>query len=294
VDLKFLDRVKRLAIIAMFSDDDLMETLVLKGGNLLDTIYGIASRASIDLDFSMETEFPEKDLDSIGGKIRRTLTDTFKAEGLTVFDIRFAKRPKKDSARTFEFWGGYQVEFKVIETRRYEEFKDDLEALRRRAVVVGDGQTKTFTIDISKFEYCIAKQEVDLEEGYTIYVYTPEMMVFEKIRAICQQMPEYGEVVPNPGRSARARDFFDIYTILEHFAFDLMTEDNQKLLRCIFDAKRVPLNLISLIGNYREFHRPDFSSVRDTVKAGIELKDFDFYFDYVVEKCKLLKALWEI
>jgi hypothetical protein len=35
----------------------------------------------------------------------------------------------------------------------------------------------------------------------TIYVYSPEMIVFEKIRAICQQMEEYGLVVPNSGKS---------------------------------------------------------------------------------------------
>ena len=45
-----LDRIKRLAIVAMFSDDGLMEKLVLKGGNLLDLVYGISTRASLDVD----------------------------------------------------------------------------------------------------------------------------------------------------------------------------------------------------------------------------------------------------
>ena len=38
-NLEFLEQVKKLVIIAMFSDDDLMERLVLKGGNLLDIVY---------------------------------------------------------------------------------------------------------------------------------------------------------------------------------------------------------------------------------------------------------------
>jgi hypothetical protein len=120
------------------------------------------------------------------------------------------------------------------------------------------------------------------------------MIVFEKIRAICQQMEEYGLVVPNSGKSTWARDFFDIYTILQHFDIDFLSRENTQLLSCIFEAKRVPLQLISLISNYREFHRPDFASVRDTVKADVVLKDFDFYFDYIVEKCNSLKSLWEI
>ena len=51
VDLDRIEKIKRLAIIAMFSDDDLMERLVLKGGNALDIVYEIGSRASMDLDF---------------------------------------------------------------------------------------------------------------------------------------------------------------------------------------------------------------------------------------------------
>ena len=48
-----LERIKKLSIIAMFSDDYLMDILVLKGGNAIDIIYGIASRASLDLDLSL-------------------------------------------------------------------------------------------------------------------------------------------------------------------------------------------------------------------------------------------------
>ncbi len=40
-------------IIAMFSDDELMEMLVLKGGNAMALFYSEYSRASIDLDFSL-------------------------------------------------------------------------------------------------------------------------------------------------------------------------------------------------------------------------------------------------
>ena len=49
--LEFLEHIKRLTIIAMFSDGDLMERLVLKGGNLLDIVHRVSTRASIDADF---------------------------------------------------------------------------------------------------------------------------------------------------------------------------------------------------------------------------------------------------
>ena len=45
-------QIKKIALAAMFADDVLMEKLVLKGGNLLDLVYNISVRASIDLDLS--------------------------------------------------------------------------------------------------------------------------------------------------------------------------------------------------------------------------------------------------
>jgi len=63
------ERIKKLVIIAMFSDDDLMDILVLKGGNAIDTIHNIALRSSIDVDFSIENEFSKDELEAIGQKI---------------------------------------------------------------------------------------------------------------------------------------------------------------------------------------------------------------------------------
>jgi len=44
--------IRRTAIIAMFSDDVLMEQLVLKGGNALDLVHGLTALGSLDIDFS--------------------------------------------------------------------------------------------------------------------------------------------------------------------------------------------------------------------------------------------------
>lgn len=185
------------------------------------------------------------------------------------------------------------MEFKIIESIRYKTLANKLDALRRNSVVIGPKQKRKFRIEISKFEYCIPKRRSELE-GYTIYVYTPEMIVIEKIRAICQQMPEYAEIVTQPSLSPGARDFFDIHALLEHFKIDLTTPQNIDLLKNIFAAKKVPLEFIGKIYKYREYHRPDFIAVKDTVKTSIELRDFDFYFDYVIQKCEALQSLWKI
>ncbi|MFH1732866.1 MAG: hypothetical protein ABIF82_14610 [Planctomycetota bacterium] len=107
-------------------------------------------------------------------------------------------------------------------------------------------------------------------------------------------MPEYLSLIGTSKASARARDFFDIYTAREHFDVDLGTSKNAALLKAVFDAKRVPLRLLGRIGDYREYHRPDFASVEDTVKPSTELKSFDFYFDYVLRLCAGLQPLWNV
>jgi len=293
MDLDYLDKIKRYAIIAMFSDDDLMDMLVLKGGNVLDLIYGVSARSSIDIDFSMASEFEEKELDIIKDKIEKALMDTFQDIGYSVFDIKFMVTPQNITPDLKDFWGGYEIEFKVIEKTKYSDLHEEIDSLRRNSLVVGPKNRKKFSIQISKFEFCEQKQEYEIE-GYRIYLYSPEMIVFEKIRAICQQMPEYRKLVKSSHRTARARDFVDIYFLLRKYKIKLDSEENIGLLRSIFDAKRVPLELVGKIDNYREFHRPDFDAVIDTVKSGIKLKDFDFYFDYIVKICGTLKPLWEV
>ena len=40
--------IKRAAVVAMFADDDLMDILVLKGGNAMDLVHKVSSRSSVD------------------------------------------------------------------------------------------------------------------------------------------------------------------------------------------------------------------------------------------------------
>jgi len=291
MDLNQIEEIKKLAIISVFSDDSLMETLVLKGGNALDIIYQIANRASIDLDFSIETEFDS--IEEFTNKITRSLEKIFGERGYSVFDITVDEKPRICDTNAPEFWGGYNLNFKIIEKDKYIGLTEDIGTLRRNATVVGLNQEKKFSIDISKWEYCEKKQSFELE-GYTIYAYSPEMIVLEKLRAICQQMPDY---VKKIGKTctARARDFFDIYTVLEHFDIDLTSAENIDLLKRIFKQKEVSLSSIAEIEDYREYHKEDFAAIQDTVKPQVELREYDFYFDYVIDKCgELLKALGEV
>jgi hypothetical protein len=264
--------------------------LVLKGGNALNLVLQIGTRASADIDLSMENDFPPEDLEAIRSRLENRLQEVFNAEHYHVFDVTLEPKPDPVSPELAKFWGGYSAAFKLIEEKHFQKSGGNLTSMRRTTLKIG--AWGKFEIDISKFEYCIPKRAFDMD-GYQVFVYTTEMLVAEKLRAICQQMPEYGPVVKRsrPG-SARARDFLDIHTLITHFKLDMTAPKNLELIKLVFEAKRVPLELIGKIKDFREFHEADFKSVMDTVKPAVVLRDFDFYFDFVLQQAgKLLKAL---
>lgn len=287
----FLRQIRKLAIIAIFSDDELMNRLVLKGGNALDIAYAMSSRASIDLDFSMSDQFSPEEIVEVERRFKETLDQTFGPIGYTVFDFTFEERPSETTPDMADFWGGYRIEFKIIRTKKYKELGDHPASRRRLAEEVAPSGSKKLRIEISKFEYCESKMQTELDD-FTIYVYTPQLIVVEKLRSICQQMPEYGEIVKSQSQSPRPKDFLDIWATIEHFRVDLSAEQSGQLVRRSFEAKKVPLTLISKIPESRAYHAAAFDAVKDTVYSGIDLQDFDFYFDYVVRQCEKLKALW--
>jgi len=286
-EMELLEQIKRLAVVAMFSDSALEELLVLKGGNAIDLVHKLSARASVDIDFSMQADLPEA-LPAFRDRVELALQGTFRPEGLEVFDVRLAAKPEVVTADLAEFWGGYAVEFKVIRKETFDMHADDVDALRRNALQIGRG--KKFLIDISRFEYINGKESQYLD-GYRIFVYSPVMIVCEKLRAICQQMPEYGEIVKrNRQGSPRARDFLDISILAKAKEISFSERENRDLLALIFDAKRVPLALLGRIRESREFHRTDFPAVIATVKIGMDVEEFDYYFDFVLELIDRLKA----
>ena len=284
-----LDKIKIWAIQAMFSDDELLEQLVLKGGNAMALVHQISARASTDLDFSLRQDF-SGEIASVEGRISRTLLDTFRSNGFEVFDFKMVERPRAVSDDMKNFWGGYGVEFKLAMSEVFAAHSADLETLRRRAINLGQGTR--FLIDISRFEYVAGKQLVDFD-GYVIYVYSPEMIVCEKLRAICQQMPEYGPIIKRErAGSARARDFVDIFVLMNTLKLDLTTESARETLVAMFEIKKFPLDFLSKVPGTYEFHLAGYSSVQDTVSPEFQLKDFDYYFRYTLELIDQLKPVW--
>jgi hypothetical protein len=207
--------------------------------------------------------------------------------GYVVFDEKFQVKPSVRTGQP-EWWGGYLVEFKLAEQKLYDQLRNDIDALRRRAEVVGPQQLRTYTIDISHHEFCEGKVKREIDD-YTIYVYSLEMIAAEKFRAICQQMPEYTVFRT---KRPRARDFYDIQQIIKTNGIDMTTDGNRFITAAVFDAKQVPLSLLGEIHKYRDYHAQDWPSVEASIAGAHD--NFDSYFDFVAELASGLKSLWKI
>ncbi|MDB5230774.1 MAG: hypothetical protein JWN76_1579 [Chitinophagaceae bacterium] len=285
---ELVNKIKKIAIIALASDDKLIETIVLKGGNAIDLAwkheFDKISRTSYDLDFSIEDGDFSEDEKDISERIEKTLAATFLENNYVVLDYKFVHKPKTIKQEVADFWGGYKATFKVIDKKVYDTLPLNPDAFRRHAVPLKPDTSPVFELEFSKYEY-IGENKTEIKvDGYTIYVYTPEMIVFEKLRALCQQLPAYRAILPSHSPRPRARDFYDIHLIMSVHTIDPGSEGNKELIAHIFEAKKVPLSFIRDIRSSKDLHRDDWNSVEHTVDVTEKLEDFDFYFEYVLER----------
>jgi len=285
------------AISAVASDDLLAGRLVLKGGNALQLIYGIGSRASVDLDFSIAGDI---DPALLRASLGRALEGRFGVAGYVVFDFTCEPRPTDSATKA---WGGYTAEFKLH--RRHEPERIERSELRRlgkrRAPATAPASLTeaerldawrrssplTYKIDVSKYEYVQGHERAVIQD-HDCAVYSPAMIAAEKLRAICQQMPEYRERKhPVP----RARDFYDLHALAaSRFKVDVAAAP--ALVRSMFEAKEVPLGLLGLVGGKREFHRTNWGAVVASI-TDERPEPFDFYFDFVLGEIERLQPLWK-
>ncbi len=275
--------VRKLAIQAIYLDDNLSDILVLKGGNAL-SILELTRRASYDLDFSLyECTMEDEELEE---KFKAAITNYFEENDYKVIKFEFKVKPKKEVAPKLFKWGGYAIEFKFIDIDKYTEItKTTQEATVKKAYAQEyanmTGTNDPVLIELSKNEYCKDFHEKAFED-ITIKIYSPWMIIFEKLRAICQQMEEYKKRTTS---TPRARDFFDIYTTSKAYVLEKTPpeeiEELKELCQNIFKIKEVDMSLLERLDEYKGFHEQSFQKVIDSVleEERSNLKSFDFYFD---------------
>jgi predicted nucleotidyltransferase component of viral defense system len=276
------DEMRNTILKAIYSDSDLKETLVLKGGNALK-LYNITDRSSQDLDFSIK-ESIRYEKENEGKKLQDLISDAFQQVGFLVVGFEFIEKPKKRNKDLPPFWGGYKISFAIVDTEKYQD-KIDLQDPDKMKELSKYGEnlennSKKIEIDLSYDEYVADKKSYDLE-GTTIYLYSPLMLVYEKIRASCQQLDDYKLV----GNKTRARDLYDIYKILTNtrqtnLREAVLDQCNFYILENIFKAKDVPLELMLKLDSKKSDLAEDYKTKVIPQISADEIEEFDYIFFY--------------
>ena len=276
------DEMRNTILKAIYSDSDLKENLVLKGGNALK-LYNITDRSSQDLDFSIK-ESIRYEKENEGKKLQDLISDAFQQVGFLVVGFEFIEKPKKRNKDLPPFWGGYKISFAIVDTEKYQD-KIDLQDPDKMKELSKYGEnlennSKKIEIDLSYDEYVADKKSYDLE-GTTIYLYSPLMLVYEKIRASCQQLDDYKLV----GNKTRARDLYDIYKILTNtrqtnLREAVLDQCNFYILENIFKAKDVPLELMLKLDSKKSDLAEDYKTKVIPQISADEIEEFDYIFFY--------------
>lgn len=279
----FPDQVRKSILAAVCGDDWLFDRLVLKGGNALSLIYRIGDRVSLDLDFSMNGDF--EDTEEAGARLKHALVNMFEPKGFHLFGFSFEAKP---AVPVEYWWGGYLCTFKLISSELAGKLAYSIDDMSRQALVTDNAsQRRKYTIEISRFEFVQAEVRPMGEGGDRIKVYPPALLAAEKLRALLQQHPDYPMISPATKRS-RGRDLYDILMISDAFALDIGS--HYDLVRAVFDAKHVDMDLLARLDDVRSLHEASWSDVESSV--GDRIEPFEFYFGFVRSIALRLHALW--
>lgn len=264
-----IEETIRESVVALFSNEVLRRTLVLKGGSALFLTKDIDTRLSTDIDFSVSDEIANPD--QYFSYVANTLSEHFLKLRFEVFDTAFKKKPRERAEIKPKFWAGWYFEFKLISTKSSSR---DLEFKRRAALIPDGAASSIIEIEISEYEYCDSTEKVELD-GSVVTCYSTALLVLEKLRAICQQHSRY----PYGRLKNRARDYFDIYQLVRKYRSAKLYEELGHHLPQVFAAKDVSLDLLRGIfePEFVAFQASHFSSVEATVKETAE--PFDFYLE---------------
>lgn len=268
-----IEEVVETVVEALFSNEVLSPALYLKGGQALRLKEGIISRFSADVDFSTPHRIDPHDI--FFDAMRKSLRDAFEKKQLHMFGFKFSQRPKIRHDGTPDFWSGWAVEFKLIDLT-----KKDLSSaeLSRSAMVPLGTNSPKIAIDISEHEFCGSHEEFKLGDTQ-IKVYSRALLVLEKIRAICQQHPDY--IYKSPDQ--RSRDYYDIERIwskaLSEDSHIKLIDECQKFISQVFKAKGVSMDLLDKIfeSGFIELQKQGWSTVQATVDGS--LQDFEYYVE---------------
>ncbi len=264
-----IEEVVNESVLALYAEPWLAEHLFLKGGTALRLFENLAARLSVDADFSTDQsiEDPERFFQAIDN----ALTDRFSRHDLDVLDFEYKRKPKTQRTDRPDWWGGWLCEFKLCSK---DHRGKPLEDRRRNSLIPQDAVSPKIPLEISDHEYCGTGRITTIQD-VPVHGYTRELLVLEKLRAICQQHPDY----PYRLKKNRARDFYDIQQLTQN-PDDAFVESCRNQIDNVFAAKEVPLALLTDLWN--ETFTSGFATGFEQLVTSIrgETLPFERYLDH--------------
>jgi hypothetical protein len=263
-----IDEAINETIIAIYRDPKPPIPLFLKGGSAIRLFDDLTSRLSIDIDFSVDTAID--DVSSFFNAMKFKISRRFHELQYEAIDLKWMRKPKNKGGNKPDWWGGWSFEFKLVS---FVHSDKSVEMKRRNAVIPEGANSSKIIVEISEHEYCKCGR-TKVINGISILGYSRELIVLEKIRAICQQHPEYKFKLSKN----RARDFYDIYELTKNIDDDFAHRCSLHL-ESVFKAKGVPILFLNSLWeeDFIDKQRRGFDQVKDTVQG--KVYDFDFYLE---------------
>jgi predicted nucleotidyltransferase component of viral defense system len=266
-----VDEVIEICLTGIYKEDIFNGSLYLKGGQALRIKEELKSRFSADIDFSTPKKIELPDL--FFNNLEEALRNEFSSRGYYLFDFTPERRPKFRTEGTPDFWGGWLITFKFIENQHKTK---PLELRRKMAIIPRGAISQKIEFDISEYEYCGSVEKIKVK-SVEVSVYSRVLLLVEKIRAICQQHPDY----KLKGNDARSRDYYDIEKLwsksLQEKNEDTFINECAKHIENVFKAKEVDLALLEQIflPDFVEVQRNGWPSVVSSVSD--KMQNFDYY-----------------
>jgi hypothetical protein len=264
-----IEEVVNESVLALYADPELAEHLFLKGGTALRLFENLAARLSVDADFSTDQSI--EDPESFFQAIETALTRRFLHHNLDVLDFQYKRKPKTQRTDRPDWWGEWLCEFKLCSG---DHRGTPLENRRRNALIPRDAVSPKIPLEISDHEYCGTGQ-VSTIQGIPVQGYTRELLVLEKMRAICQQHPDY----PYRLKKNRARDFYDIQQLTQNPDDDFV-ESCRNQIDKVFAAKEVPLTLLADLWNdsFTSLFTTGFELLESSIRG--KILPFEYYLNH--------------
>lgn len=186
-----IEEIIKEVIYTLYHEGVFDNKILIKGGQAIRIKENIKHRFSVDIDASVEGEIPDPDIFFV--KFKESLDKQFSKLNLAIIDFKRVKKPKNPHPDAPVFWTGWLVTFKLLDK---ENLKLSSEEQSRMAIIPDGTVSPKIIVELSEYEFCgdneVMKLRVDSEKDEaTVYYYSTEMLVVEKIRAICQQHQDY-------------------------------------------------------------------------------------------------------